>query len=67
MNQPANLIQLYKDLVRLVIRAQQLLLEEAIKEFLVECEKVSLQEAEIVKQTNWIELCELSDISIDQL
>ena len=53
MNKPANLIQLYKDLVRLVIRAQQLLLEEAIKEFLVECEKVYLQEAEIIFPLNY--------------
>ena len=46
MKQATDLIQLYRDFFLLITKAQQLLLEETIKGFLIDHEGYSLREAE---------------------
>jgi hypothetical protein len=56
VRQATNLVQLFKDFSLLIIRAEELLLEENIKDFLVDCENVPLHEAEQILALNYIDL-----------
>jgi hypothetical protein len=58
MKQPSNIIQLFKDFALLIIKTEELLLEENIRDFLIECEGLSLQEAEQKFPLNYTNIIE---------